>query len=263
MQPTNTIDLGGKSVIVTGGTQGLGEAVARQAAVCGAKAVTICGRNADRGEKVRRELEKLGTKALYVEADLATESGCRNVVREHVQKLGTVDGLANVAASTARGTLEETTVAEWDAMFALNVRAPFLLMQESVRVMQRDKHGGSIVNIGSVSGHGGQSFLAAYSTSKGALNVLTKNAAHAMRKHKIRVNCLNIGWMATPAEHAVQLSEGKPENWLELADKSQPFGRIIRPEEVAKMTCYLFSDAAFMMTGSLIDFDQIVIGARE
>jgi NAD(P)-dependent dehydrogenase (short-subunit alcohol dehydrogenase family) len=184
-------------------------------------------------------------------------------VRGHEERFGGLDGLVNAAASTARGTLEATTAAEWDEMMALNLRGPFLLMQESVRVIKRGGRGGSIVNVSSVSSHGGQAFLTAYSVSKAALNALTKNAAHALRGDRIRVNALNVGWMSTPAEHAVQLREGKPENWLEAADRAQPFGRILRPEEVAKMIAYLLGDDTALMTGSVIDFDQIVIGARE
>jgi NAD(P)-dependent dehydrogenase (short-subunit alcohol dehydrogenase family) len=261
--PAAAIDLRGKTVVVTGGTQGLGEAVARFAAACGASGLTICGRNRARGEAVRRALEDAGAAALYVEADLGREEDCRAVVRAHEARFGGLDGLVNVAASTARGTLDSTTAAEWDVMFALNVRAPFLLMQEAVRLMKRARAGGSVVNVSSVSAHGGQTFLLAYSTSKGALNILTKNAAHALRADRVRVNALNIGWMSTPNEHAIQLAGGQPDNWLEAADRAQPFGRILRPGEVAKLVGWLLSDDAALMTGSILDYDQTVVGARE
>lgn len=263
MIPDTKIDLRGKTVIVTGSTQGLGEAIARFAAAAGAAGVTICGRKRDHGEAVRRGLEDAGTKALFVPADLAKEADCRAVVRGHLERFGGVDGLVNAAASTARGTIESTTAAEWDEMFALNVRAPFLLLQDAVAAMRRAGKGGSVVNVSSASAHCGQTFLVAYSTSKGALNVLTKNAAHALRADRIRVNSLNIGWMATPAEHAIQLAGGKPVDWLHSADASQPFGRILRPEEVGKLVGWLLSDDAALMTGSVIDYDQNVIGARE
>ncbi|MCG8419711.1 MAG: SDR family oxidoreductase [Proteobacteria bacterium] len=252
-----------KTCIVTGGTQGLGEAVARFAAARGATGLTICGRNQARGIEVARELESTGCPTLYVRADLSQEADCRQVVREHDKRFGQLFGLANVAASTARGTLDNTTVEQWDQMFALNVRAPFVLMQESVRLMKKGRAGGSVVNISSISGHGGQSFLTAYCSSKGALDVLTKNAAHALRDHRIRVNSLRIGWMATPGEHAVQRADGNPPDWLDAADASSPFGRILRPEEVAKLVAFLWSDDAAMMTGSLIDYDYNVIGSRD
>ena len=111
-----------------------------------------------------------------------------------------------------------------------------------------------------MSAHGGTPNLTPYSVSKGALGTLTRNAANSQRKYRIRVNALNIGWMATPAEHAVQLKEGQSEDWLEAADKNAPFGRILRPKDVAGMTIYLLSDLAAMMTGALVDFDQHVMG---
>jgi NAD(P)-dependent dehydrogenase (short-subunit alcohol dehydrogenase family) len=151
----------------------------------------------------------------------------------------------------------------WDRTMALNVRAPFLLTQEAVRVMKRGGRGGSIVNILSMSANGGQPFLCAYSTSKGALATLTKNNAHALRKDRIRVNGLRIGWMETPGEHAIQAKDGNPPDWLEKAAPKQPFGRILSVDDVAGLTLWLLSKDGEMMTGSLIDFDQSVIGAYD
>lgn len=258
------IDLSGKTFIVTGGTQGLGEEIAKLLARRGAAGITICGRNEQNGVRVAKDLEALGAQPLFVAADLSVVEDCENVVRQHDAKFGTVHGLVNAAASTGRGTITHTTAQEWDDMLALNLRAPFLLMRDTVNIMIRDGVEGSIVNIGSVSGHGGQNFLTAYSTSKGALMTLTKNAAHALRNERIRVNCLNIGWMATPNEHVIQtVGHGRSDNWLEEADASQPFGRILRPDDVAKLTAYLLSDDAALLTGSNIDYDQIVVGARD
>ncbi len=255
--------LEGRVFVVTGGTQGLGEATARILAQRGAAGVTVCGRNPERGGAVAAALDEAGCPALFVQADLLEEKECRAVVRATDERFGRIDGLANVAASTERGSLDSTSAEEWDAMFALNVRAPFLLMQEAVRVMRREGRGGSIVNVSSVSAYGGQSFLTAYCTSKGALDTLTKNAAYALQSEHIRVNGINVGWMATPNEHRVQLSEGKPADWLEAADAQQPFGRILRPGEVARLIAYLLSDDAELMTGSLVHFDQNVLGARD
>jgi NAD(P)-dependent dehydrogenase (short-subunit alcohol dehydrogenase family) len=182
------------------------------------------------------------------------------VVQQADEVFGRIDGLVNAAALTARGTLEDTTVELWDKMFAINTRAPFILMQEAVRVMKRLGQGGSIVNILSMAAHGGQPKLTPYSVSKGALATLTKNAANALRYDRIRVNGLNIGWMATPNEHLVQRKEGQPEDWLERADARMPFKRILRPRDVAGLTAYLLSDEAELMTGALIDFDQYVMG---
>ncbi len=143
------------------------------------------------------------------------------------------------------------------------MRAPFILTQEAVRVMKRERRGGSVVNVISMSSHGGQPFLLPYSTSKGALAVMTKNLAYALRKDRIRVNGINLGWTTTPGEDAVQKEEGAPADWLQRAEAKQPFGRLIRPRDVAGLVAYLMSDESEMMTGSLVDFDQNVIGTYD
>lgn len=253
--------LDNKVIIVTGGTQGLGEAIAGYLAEQGAAGIVICGRHRENGEMVAKKIKALGCASQFVPADLAKEADCRRVVTRCDSRFGRVDGLVNAAGLSTRGYLEDTTVELWDLLFAVNARAPFILTQEVVRVMKREKIAGSIVNIITISSHGGQPYLTAYCASKGALATLTKNTAHALRHHRIRVNGLNIGWMDTPNEHMVQKSMGKPDNWLALAEASQPFGRLLKPLDVAKLTAYLLSDDAAMMTGSLIDFDQNVIGA--
>ena len=253
----------GKVVLVTGGTQGVGEAIAREAAASGAKGLCITGREAARGAKVAKDLEAKGCPTLFVTADLADADACRTVAARAWERFGVVDGLVNAAGLTDRGTIEDTSVELWDKLFDVNARAPFILMQEHVRRLQAAKRPGSIVNIITRSSHGGQPFLTAYSSSKGALAILTKNVAHAVRNHRIRVNGLNIGWTETPGEHAIQKRDGKPADWLQRAEPSQPFGRLIKTHDVAVAAVYLLSDASEMMTGALIDFDQNVMGAYD
>jgi len=255
--------LAGRVYVVTGGTQGLGEEIARQVAGGGARGVVFCGRNEGNGLRVEKELSASGTEALFVKADLLEPEDCRRIVRAADDRFHRLDGLVNAAATTERGTIDDTTVQQWDKIMALNVRAPFVLIQEGLRVMRREGRGGSIVNILSVSALGGQPKLTAYCTSKGALLTLTKNVAHAMRGERIRVNGLNIGWMATPGEHAVQKAEGQDDDWLERADAQAPLGRILRPDDVARLVIFLLSDDGLMMTGSVIDFDQVVVGAYD
>jgi NAD(P)-dependent dehydrogenase (short-subunit alcohol dehydrogenase family) len=185
------------------------------------------------------------------------------VVEEAARRFAKLDGLVNAAGLTDRGTIESTTVELWDRLFAVNVRAPFVLTQEFVRRNKAAKRPGSVVNVITRSSHGGQPFLTAYSASKGALAVLTKNNAHALRFDRIRVNGINIGWTDTPGEHAIQKRDGRPADWLEKAEPAQPFGRLIKPHDVAALAVYLLSDASEMMTGALIDFDQNVMGAYD
>jgi NAD(P)-dependent dehydrogenase (short-subunit alcohol dehydrogenase family) len=257
------LSLAGKVVLVTGGTQGIGEGVARAAAEAGAAGVCITGRKRERGETVAAEISAMGSPARFVAGDLAQETDCRRIVAEAARHFGRIDGLVNAAGLTDRGTIDDTTVALWDLLFAVNVRAPFILTQEVVRHLKAAGRPGSIVNIITRSSHGGQPFLTAYSASKGALATLTKNNAHALRRYRIRVNGLNIGWAYTPGEHAIQKRDGKAGDWLAKAEAEQPFGRLIKPADVAIAAVYLLSDASEMMTGALIDFDQNVMGAYD
>ena len=252
--------LNGKVIIATGGTQGIGEAVALQAAREGAAGVVVCGRQQDKGRTVAARVQELGSVAEYVPADLAIVDDCRNVVRRCDERFGRVDGLVNAAADTNRATLDETSVEFWDHLFAVNARAPFLLTQECVRIMKREGIAGSIVNILSVASYCGLETLVAYSSTKGALRTFTKNVANAERKHRIRVNGINLGWTDTPAEHVVQRKQGSPEDWLELAEKKSPFGRLLKANDVARLCVYLLSDDSGILTGSNIDYSQRVMG---
>jgi NAD(P)-dependent dehydrogenase (short-subunit alcohol dehydrogenase family) len=252
--------LDGRVVVVTGATQGLGAAIARRAARIGAAGIVITGRDADRGEAVRADLEALGAQAAFVAADLGDADACRTVIGACRERFERLDGLVNAAGLSSRGTLDDTTVELWDRLFAINVRAPFVLMQEAARLIRRSGRGGSVVNIITMASHGGEPVLTGYAASKGALAVLTRNAGYQLQPDGIRVNGLNIGWTATEGEHGVQTASGRPEAWLAEADAGRPLGRLLRPDDIAPMVTYLLSDAAAMVTGSVIDFDQTVLG---
>lgn len=250
----------GRVVIVTGGTQGVGEAVALHAAQEGAAGVVVCGRQQEKGRRVVEQINELGSQGLFVAADLALEADCRNIVQQCDAQFGRVDGLVNAAADTNRGTLENTTVEFWDYQFAVNARAPFLLMQESVRIMKRENIAGSIVNILSVAKYCGMDILMSYSATKGALSTLTKNTANALRQDRIRVNGINLGWTDTPNEHVVQKAQGSEDDWLEQGESNSPFGRLLKPDDVARLCLYLLSDDSGILTGSNIDYCQRVMG---
>ena len=256
--------LSGKVAIVTGGTQGLGEAIARLFAERGTAGLVICGRNAKAGERVASDITPAGCPTVFVQADLAKVADCRKVVAKADERFGRVDALVNAAALTDRGNIFDTTEERYNEIFDVNVRAPFFLIQETVRLMRRDKIAGSIVNIQSMSAHGGQPFITAYCASKGALATLTRNVAHSLLKFRIRVNGLNIGWMSTPGEDTIQKTyHGAKDGWLEEAVRAKPFGRLIDPKEVARACAYLCSDESGLMTGSNIDFDQNVLGTSD
>lgn len=253
--------LDNKILIITGGTQGIGEATALYAAENGAAGIIICGRQEEKGAAVAAAVQKLGCECEYVRADLSVVEDCRNVVKRCDERFGRVDGLANIAADTRRMDFDDCTPEFWDYQYALNVRGPFLLMQDSVRIMKREKIPGSIVNISSVASFCGLPTLAAYSSTKGAINALTKNTANSLRQFRIRVNAITLGWTDTPGEHHIQTKEdGRPENWLEIAEKISPWGRIIKCDETARLVGYLLSDESGIMSGSLVDLAHAVVG---
>ena len=254
----------GKVAVVTGGTQGLGEATAHLFAERGAAGIVICGRNAENGARVKSSLEAKGTRTVYVKADLAKVEDCRKVIAEADNAFGHVDVLVNAAAITDRGTIWDTEPKLFDAMFAVNVRAPFFLMQDAAKLMKRENRNGTMVNIISMSGHGGQPFITAYCASKGALITLTKNVAFGLMRHGVRVNGLCIGWTDTPGEDRImKMYHDAADGWLQQAEASLPFGRLLKPDEVARATAYLSTDESGLMTGSIIDFDQQVLGCYE
>ena len=257
--------LDGKIAIVTGGTQGLGATVATLFAERGATGIVICGRNAGKGEEKAAEIARsTGAKVVYVQADLEKVEDAAKVVSACDAAFGRVDAMVNAAAITDRGTILDTTPELFDRMFAVNVRAPFFLMQEAIKLMRREKTEGTIVNIGSMSAKAGQPFISAYCASKGALETLTKNTAYAVLRNRIRVNGLNIGWMASEGEDRIQREfHGAPADWLEKAAAGQPFGRLVDPAEVARACAYLSSAESGLMTGSMICFDQSIWGAYD
>lgn len=251
----------GKAVVITGSTSGMGEAAARLMADRGAEAILVTGRVRERGDQVVGAIRTRGTECEFVIADLAEPDSYRRLIAKADQTFGRIDILVNCAGTTARGSITSTTPRSWDEIMAINLRAPFFLMQEAVRIMKREGKGGTIVNVGSVAAHGGPPHLAAYAASKAALATLTRNVAYAVMPDRIRVNCLQPGWSDTPAEHAIQRKEGAGDGWLSRAEAGSPFGRLLKVDEIAEAIAFLASDASGLMTGAVIDYDQTVQGA--
>jgi len=247
--------------VITGSTQGSGAETARLLAKRGAKGITICGRNAEKGNKVKKEIEQIGTECIYVKADLENLKDCKKIISQTDKKFGTINSLINSAAFTERGTILSTTQKNYEKMFNINTRAPFFLMQDTIKIMIRDKVKGTIAHVLSVAAYSGMPFLAAYSPSKAALGIMIKNTANAVSGHQIRVNGINLGWTDTPAEDYIQKKFHNAKNdWLKKAERKVPFKRLNKPIDVARMLAFLCSTESGLMTGSLIDFDQTVVG---
>ena len=258
--------LNNKVAVITGGSQGLGAATAGLFAERGAKGLILCGRQTDKGLLVAEKIQQQypSCKVHFVTADLADVDSPKRIIAAAQECFGQLDILINVAGLSARGTLLDTTPELYDRIMNINVRAPFFLMQEAARLMRSNKSDGTIVSIGSVAAYAGMPMLTAYCTSKGGLNTLTRNAAHALMRDRIRVNCLNIGWMASDEEDVIQRKyHGAEDGWQEKVGAGMPFGRLVDPDEVARALAFLASDESGLMTGSVVNFDQSVWAASD
>jgi NAD(P)-dependent dehydrogenase (short-subunit alcohol dehydrogenase family) len=250
-------------VLVSGGTQGLGAAIARAAVREGA-AVVVSGRRPEPGEKLAAELRDAGAQAHFVAADVADVASAQASVAATVERFGRIDSLASAAGLTSRGTLLDTTPELFDQHVAVNLRGPFFLMQAAVKDMVRRGAPGTIVNIITMSEHGGQPYLAPYVASKAGLAGLTRNAAYAHRFDRIRINGVDIGWTDTDSEDETQRRfHGATDGWRERVAKELPMGKLGQVDEIADFVVFLLSDRSGVVTGSVIDWDQNVPGAHD
>ena len=245
---------------ITGSTSGIGRGIAEHFAGLGAH-VVVHGLDRAGGMETVRRVREAGTRAEFYEGDLRREDVCRGLIRFAVERFGGLDILVNNAASTARGDLEHVAVERFDTIMQINVRAPFILLQEAIAPM-RARGRGSVVNIGSMLAYVGEPKLGPYSISKGALMTFTKNAAALLNRDRIRVNQINVGWTLTEGERRVKREEeGKGEEWIAEAIATRPFGRLLAPQDVAYAAAYFAGDESECVTGSVLDLEQYPAGA--
>ena len=257
---SKNLPLAGQVAVVTGSTQGIGAGIVRQFAKAGAR-IVVHGLESHRpqGEKLVNEIESSGSEALLVAGDLKQEDHCRDLIRQAVHRFGQLDILVNNAGIYPRASLETTSVALWDEIFATNLRAPFILCREAIAYM-KPRSRGCIINIGSVAAYVGYPSMMAYCVAKGGMMTFTKNLADSLKQYRIRVNQINPGWVLTEGEHHMRsVVEGLGENWLNEALKTRPFGRLLLPEDIANAALFVASDE--LLNGAIIDYDQMPVGA--
>src|SRR5207249_10763273 len=253
-------NLAGKVAVVTGATSGIGRGIAEHFGALGSH-IVVHGRDRSDGLETVRRVKAAGREAEYFDGDVTSEEVCRGLIAFAVQRFGGLDILVNNAGDTGRGDLERISVARWDTIMAVNLRAPFILIQASIPHLKA-RGGGSIVNIGSILAYVGEPKLGAYSVSKGGLMTLTKNAASLLNQYKIRVNQINVGWTLTEGERRVKRDqEGKRDDWIEQAIATRPFGRLLAPLDIAYAAAYFASDESACVTGSVLDLEQYPAGA--
>jgi len=249
-----TMDFSGAAVLVTGGTSGIGGAIARAFGDAGAS-VLLTGRDADRGREVAADIADDGGTAEFVAADVTDTGACGRLVDAVLDRFDRLDVLVNNAGIIHRATAEETTDEQWNETIAVNLTAAFRMSRAAIPAMRR-QGGGAIVNIASdwalVGGRGGVSYCA----SKGGLLLMTKAVALDHAQGDIRINAVCPTDIMTPmltAElHATGISE---KEGLAALGESIPMGRVGMPEEVARAVLFLASEQASFITGIGLPLD--------
>ena len=239
--------LDGKVALISGAARGMGECEARLFAREGAK-VVLGDVLEEQGRKVAAEINQQGGAAMFVRLDVTTEGDWQQAAATAEQTYGKLDVLVNNAGIVRMSPLDETTLEAWNEVINVNQTGVFLGMKHAVPAMRR-AGGGSIINISSVAGLVGLPNIPAYQASKGAVRLLTKNAAVQYAKDKIRANSIHPGRIETP-----MTANLTPER-RQLVLSMTPLGRDGKPEEVAYGVLYLASDESSFVTGSELVID--------
>ena len=246
---TKLFDLSGRTALVTGASSGLGRHFALTLARAGAR-VALAARRADKLEDLRREIEGAGGQAAAVSLDVTDAAGVTTAIGDAAARLGPVRVLVNNAGVAVSKGVLEASEADWDQVVDTNLKGAWLVAQAAARHMAEHKEGGSIVNIASITGLRVAGQVAAYATSKAALLHLTRSMALELARHKIRVNAIAPGYIATELNQDFFASPAG-----EALVKRIPQRRLGRPEELDGALLLLASDASSYMTGSTIVVD--------
>lgn len=238
----------GKVALITGGASGLGLATARLMIGEGAK-VAITDRQKDKGEAAAREL---GRDALFLEHDVTSETRWQEVVAETEKHFGKLNVLVNSAGIGTEGTIEDTSLADFRKMMAINVEGTFLGCKYAIAAMKKNGEPGSIVNISSVAGIVSGYQMAAYSASKGAVRLLSKSVAlHCARAgYNIRCNSVHPAFISTPMVEDPLAQAEDPEKARKRLIRMVPLGKIGEPNDIGYVILYLASDESKFTTGA-------------
>lgn len=241
-----TSELSGISALVTGGTSGIGRATAVALAGLGAH-VGVSGRDETRGNQVVSEIAAAGGQAEFLAADLSDEAAVRRLARRATERLGQVDVLVNNAGVFPFGPTERTAKAEFDAVFAINVGAPYFLVAELAPGMAKRGHG-AIVNVTTMVAEFGAAGMGLYGASKAALVLLTKSWAAEYGPQGVRVNAVSPG--PTRTEGTAPMGEG-----LDQLAAAGPAGRAASPQEIAEAIVFLAADRSSFVHGAIVPVD--------
>ncbi|MCY4408170.1 MAG: SDR family oxidoreductase [Rhodospirillaceae bacterium] len=243
-----------KVMIVTGGSRGIGAAVARLAGAKGYDVAVNYAQAGDRAEEVAADIRKAGQRAIAVQADMGKEDDILRMLETVDHELGPVSAIVNNAAIDYETLIPDMTLEGLERVFAVNVFGLFIMAREAVTRMstRQGGRGGSIVNVGSISArYGGLPSDVPYAASKGAVDSFTKGLAHEYAEHGIRVNCVRPGLILTDMwEHSIGAEAA-----VALGKTGSMLKRIGQPEEIATMVLWLCSDEASYVTAAIYDVD--------
>lgn len=249
---TVTRPLAGKTALVTGGSNGIGAAIARAYAGAGAHVVFSFRQASDNADRIAAELTALGVEARAFQADFALAGAADRLWREALTLTGQIDVLVNNAGAITRSEFLQITQDELERIMTVNFYAPWQLSRLFADHVIGRKAAGSIINISSVSAHRAVSRMPHYQCSKAALNMLTKSIAYELAPHGIRANSISVGLTRTNTNR--NQWEGQPEVWRQRS-QGIPLGRTGVPEDFAGLAVLLASDASSWITGADIVAD--------
>ena len=240
--------LDGKVVLVTGGSRGIGRAVALEMAKAGAKVVVNYAGNANAAEEVVTAIKELGGSAIAVQADVANGEAVENLVKQTMEAFGRIDILVNNAGITRDGLLMRMKETDWDAVMDTNLKGIFHCTKAVAKIMMKQRVG-RIINMTSVVGITGNAGQANYAAAKAGVIGFTKSMARELASRGITVNAVAPGYIAT--DMTAVLSE---QVRTEMAEKI-PAGRLGMPQDIAAAAVFLASDAAGYITGQTLNVD--------
>lgn len=234
--------------IVTGGSRGIGAAIARRLAQAGHDIVVNCASSIDKAEAVAAECRALGVRAAAMQWDVSDHAACEKALAEIKEKMGVPYILVNNAGITRDGLMVRMKEAQFDEVIRINLKGAFNMMQLTGTMMMRAKQG-RIINITSVSGLAGNAGQVNYCAAKAGMIGMTKTAAKELGARGITVNAVAPGWIDT------EMTEKVPQDIREGAKKQIALGRFGKPEEIASAVAFLASDEATFITGQTLVVD--------
>lgn len=246
--------LANKVAIITGAASGIGRASAVLFSKEGAK-VVVADIDDTGGKETVETIKTNGGEAIFVHTDVSESAQVKHLARVAVDTFGRIDILFNNAGiSQSRADVEKIDELEWDRIFAVNIKGVFLGVKYVVPEMKK-AGGGVVINTGSMSGVRPRLHIAAYASSKGAVNTFTKALAMEFATYKIRVNCINPVSTATPMEVRFRAQAKDPEEARKRMISTIPLGREAQPEDIAYGALYLACDESSMVTGVSLNID--------